>query len=369
MKIIQPLTSLRFFAIFAVFLVHLDFFFYKFQGGALFYNRYFTKGYIGVTFFFVLSGFLLTYRYYDRFKKSISLSLKKFFVSRISRIYPLHIIVLLVSLPLPVDYIANNYIAQRFLANFFLVHSFVPRMDFYFSFGGVAWFLSDLMFATLLFPLILYILFKMKLNSFFKSIVLLIIVWIIGLVLITINKQNSNSYWLFYVSPYFRLIDFVCGVLLGFAFLHMPKYKKAVSHKIYTFLEFCSITLLFGLMYFAPATVKPESYYSSLYYIPAVAFMVYLFAQTKGYISRSLENHFWVGLGEISFPFFLFHLIVIRYLLLDFYYLSYMGPFFLSIFAFIMTLFISYFYHKYLETTVKELFIKLIQKPFFNKNN
>ncbi len=81
-KIFPALTGIRAIAAYLVFLHHfnpID------RGGIL--KRLVNEFYIGVSIFFVLSGFLITYRYLD----SLSLvSLRKYFLNRIARIYPIY---------------------------------------------------------------------------------------------------------------------------------------------------------------------------------------------------------------------------------------------------------------------------------------
>lgn len=80
----QTLDALRFFAFFKVFLFHLPiaafpvFSFLKAGGG------------IGVTFFFVLSGFLITYIILEEKDQTGKLNLYHFFARRILRIWPLY---------------------------------------------------------------------------------------------------------------------------------------------------------------------------------------------------------------------------------------------------------------------------------------
>jgi peptidoglycan/LPS O-acetylase OafA/YrhL len=68
---IKPLTSLRFLFALCVFLSH-----YTINGSPVFY-----EGYIGVEFFFILSGFIISYKYAERIKNS-AVSIKEFLVFR-----------------------------------------------------------------------------------------------------------------------------------------------------------------------------------------------------------------------------------------------------------------------------------------------
>jgi peptidoglycan/LPS O-acetylase OafA/YrhL len=53
------------------------------------------KGYLAVDMFFMLSGFVMTHVYHQRLAKSVSDNYWSFIAARIARIYPLHILVLL----------------------------------------------------------------------------------------------------------------------------------------------------------------------------------------------------------------------------------------------------------------------------------
>ncbi len=81
--------ALRFFSFFIVFVSHLPY--------ELFNTLHFLhlKGTIGVSFFFVLSGFLITYILLHEKTQTSTIQLKDFFVRRILRIWPLYYCILL----------------------------------------------------------------------------------------------------------------------------------------------------------------------------------------------------------------------------------------------------------------------------------
>ncbi|ERT14322.1 acyltransferase family protein [Photorhabdus temperata] len=90
------LTSLRFFAAFFVLLSHLGYL----KDSDYFSWLFVYNGYIGVTFFFILSGFVLAYSYEEKMNRK-EISKRNFFVARIARIYPLHILTFIIFLPIP----------------------------------------------------------------------------------------------------------------------------------------------------------------------------------------------------------------------------------------------------------------------------
>lgn len=97
-KYFPNLDSLRFFAFFAVFISHAALFLgYENQ------TKIFTtlktyilaNGDVGVSFFFVLSGFLITFILLQEKNKNRNISLKKFYIKRILRIWPVYFIALI----------------------------------------------------------------------------------------------------------------------------------------------------------------------------------------------------------------------------------------------------------------------------------
>ena len=67
--------------------------FYHYPSLSLLFFKY---GYMGVSFFFGLSGFVITLSYFDRIKTFDSLI--KFQIRRFFRLYPVHLFVLLIVL-------------------------------------------------------------------------------------------------------------------------------------------------------------------------------------------------------------------------------------------------------------------------------
>ncbi|HPF36575.1 MAG TPA: acyltransferase [Candidatus Krumholzibacteria bacterium] len=95
MKEIRPLTSLRAFAAFLVFMYHYANLFppaargvAHFPGEWIPLRFLWSQGQVGVSMFFVLSGFLITRIYYDSFAEGRA-SLRLFLIKRVARIWPL----------------------------------------------------------------------------------------------------------------------------------------------------------------------------------------------------------------------------------------------------------------------------------------
>jgi len=156
---IPALTSLRFFAALHVLLFHT-----RAMGavfGPVWFQRLSSIGYTGVTFFFVLSGFILVYTYSGR-----SVTAKKFWSARFARVYPAYAFALLLTLPFFLYGVAHfREIGLPFMAfetahikiaaglEVLLLQSWVPPAAL--SWNAVGWSLSVEAFFYLLFPFLL----------------------------------------------------------------------------------------------------------------------------------------------------------------------------------------------------------------------
>ena len=59
-------------------------------------THFFKEGFVGVSFFFILSGFIIAYNYEEKLLEKITTK-RTFWVARIARIYPLHLLTLLIA--------------------------------------------------------------------------------------------------------------------------------------------------------------------------------------------------------------------------------------------------------------------------------
>ena len=95
------LTGIRFYAALLVYLSHVVIIpgMEALSQSLLLFNA----GVVGVSFFFVLSGFILTYNYAAVFSEGVSASsYKQFVLDRLARIYPVHIFALLMVAPIAI---------------------------------------------------------------------------------------------------------------------------------------------------------------------------------------------------------------------------------------------------------------------------
>ena len=138
MKKIKFLESIRGISALMVLLFHLK----EISNSLIIQNSFVLNGEIFVDFFFVLSGFVIAYNYSSRINTFIDLL--KFKFKRILRLYPLHILTLLIFMLVEIakyflttkagifsetePFTINN--ASTFVHNLFLTHAFLPLNSF-----------------------------------------------------------------------------------------------------------------------------------------------------------------------------------------------------------------------------------------------
>lgn len=298
---LNTLTSLRFFFAFFVFLSHLAFI----KTDNMIYNwlqrNIFSEGYLGVSFFFILSGFVLSYSNQKKFIAK-SFNRKNFYLARIFRIYPLHLLSFLAALLFSI-YAGLDLDINRVLANLFLVQSFIPDMDFLNTLNGPSWSISNEMFFYTCFPFLFLAILKNK-KSFLIAFIVISLLFVASVPYI---DQNVSKL-VYYFNPFTRILDFTLGIILYYIYNNLR--TKTISSKAGTMLEFLS--LLIFILFFASHNFIDKTYRYSMYYWVSMSSIILAFSLQKGYISRILKNKYLVYLGEISFAFYMIHLLLIQ---------------------------------------------------------
>ena len=161
---LRPLTSLRFVAAMMIVLLHAGLFF-----GPLWpwLELVPATAVQGVSFFFVLSGFILTHVY----KLKPWLGYGRFIATRVARLWPLHFFATL----LLFLFVSGGYMTYSgpgifdrnfvLLFNLGLIQSSIPTTAYVFSWNTVSWSISTEYFFYLAFPFLLINIEDMDLES------------------------------------------------------------------------------------------------------------------------------------------------------------------------------------------------------------
>ncbi|RWC62578.1 acyltransferase [Mesorhizobium sp.] len=297
---IDSLTSLRFFAALGVLLHHLDFLGRSTNPSIKSFHTLLFEGFNGVTFFFILSGFIISLSFTER-ARSGEVSFSDFIFFRVARLYPTHLLTLFAAI---VAYRSWPYLASdyRLISNIFLVQATIPDFDYYFSFNGVSWSISAEMIFYSIFCLVA-----------FSSSRQLVAFWLVLMFLILINilafgANGATGGWLIYINPAFRFIDFLTGMLLYRLF---KSNKLRLAPTSATILEVASMAFLGAATLVAVYGGVGFPYRLDIYYILPMSAVIFIFAHQRGFVSRVLAWWPLVLLGDSSFALYMIHQIIV----------------------------------------------------------
>lgn len=253
----------------------------------------------GVAFFFILSGFVMSQGYMSR--EAVCTSGKSFFVfigKRFSKIYPLHLLCLAGAIA--IDSFTFRYAD---IANVLLLQAWVPDASWYFSGNSVGWCLSDFLFFYSVFPLLCHA-YRNHRKTFLR---IYVIATVLFLVLIVPAIGNKWVDAVVYISPLTRLLDFIFGILLWEVYRSFTTIYHIGRRAFYDGISglLCLIaTIIFWY-------VVPSRYGLSILWWPASALLIW-YAITSGQKVLSFKPLVWFG--NISFSFYLIHVLAIRYI-------------------------------------------------------
>ncbi len=293
-------------------------------------------GWWGVSVFFVLSGFLMTYSYFDsdRIKQCDPLFDLKFGIGKIKRIYPLHILTMIYTIPWLVISHAGfqgmekiTHMAKTILVNSLLLQSWIPMGAIYYSLNAVSWYLSVSLFLYIVFPIIIMIIRKYKKRSTAVYVVILTMLIQTALAYLVYLKQDPSvtvdrfNWWFTYVFPLSRLEEFVMGCNLGYIFLKTDFSR--IKKRVFTLLEVLTFILILAamildLVMFTFPRINDKAagldcwWYDAVIYSLSSCMLVLLFAINKGAVSSFLNKKVLVFIGDISASAFLLHQIILR---------------------------------------------------------
>ena len=365
---INTLTSFRFFFALAVFAHHIIINVNRFVSLPEEISRMLDEGFIGVGFFFILSGFVLTYSYENKILAK-KINKKDFYIARIARIYPMHLLMLLVVIIKNCVILSTEipFNIGSFFLNLFLLQSFVPVYDVYFSFNSVSWSLSDEMFFYLSFPFLMPLLTKIK----YKLKILSVPIMAAIIIIVNLNLHNADEkFAILYINPIFRIFDFILGIYVCQLWNYLR--NRQISKINFNYVEVFSLILMFAFVYFS-GNVSLSFRYSVYYWIPMFILLI-TFAFQRGYISKLLSKRSLILLGEASFCFYLIHVLIIQsmknileslknVLSFDNHYIPLIIYVSVFIFIFVGMCFLSILLHKYFEKPLNKYLKKILIKP------
>lgn len=322
------LNGLRFFAAFAVVITHIELV-KHFQGYPTFWIENtsneltltnvlqkfaFAAGGLGVYFFFVLSGFLITYLLLVEKQKTGTVAVKKFYWRRVLRIWPLYYLIVILGF-FVIPYFttgglnfSNRELNENYGLNLFLYLIIFPNIA-HSMFNPVplisqTWSIGVEEQFYIIWPLL-----AKKAKNIFKALIAVFIVMIgIKVILLLLFKLGFGSKTLMIIKKFFAMSKIECMTIGGMGayllFKHQEKFKKIVYHPIVLPLSIIGIPVL---ILFTPAFLQDGIHlvYSFLF--------LFIIANVSGNPNSflKLENKVYQFLGKISYSIYMYHFMLI----------------------------------------------------------
>ena len=224
---LDALTGIRFLAALFVFVFHYGAGYASRHGAYAPFVNVLRHGFIGVSLFFVLSGYILTYNYRER--SATRGWVRQFLVARFARIYPLYILILLIALPLVISKL-TWLTALRVLS---MTQSWTtPGNEMGNSWVMQAWTLSVELAFYLIFPILIGPVVRLGIARA-TLLLALVAVGIVVLASPTIAPGTSTHASIGWISlapiPLFRLPEFLFGMLLCQLSFIAPRFVSLLA--------------------------------------------------------------------------------------------------------------------------------------------
>jgi peptidoglycan/LPS O-acetylase OafA/YrhL len=300
---LDSLTGLRFFAAGIVFFHHA----FELTTGTLreALLAVFGHGRAGVSFFFVLSGFVLAWSM-QRGDGAVS-----FWRRRFARVWPAYAVAAIAGYLVSRLFDGRLFSLERLAANLAMAQSWIPSKDWYFSINAVGWSLSVEAFFYLTFPLYAAAILRMRARTAFvfagvllTGMVAVAAVFGQGIVLAGgFMLPASSGVWVVYVCPAVRILEFLLGIVM------VTLIRRAVLPRVPVSLAWASLAVAWVV-----AGQVPAGFAVVAVTVIPFALLILAYAQTD---VAAPGTTFWsspkvVLLGNISFCFYLVHQLVLR---------------------------------------------------------
>jgi peptidoglycan/LPS O-acetylase OafA/YrhL len=315
-KQLQPLTSLRFLAAIYVVVYHYWTSYHLSEARPLLVEL----GQTGVTFFFLLSGFILSYSYDDngRFPEGKT---RRFYLARLARIYPVYIVTILIMFPglvlLKNSGVADQHYRELWaIASPFALHAWIPGAAC--SLNCPNWSISTEAFFYLLFPFVFAPVYRRPVLAIVLACAAMISIWTIQADIWTSSGReladmetttfasDPRGEWLnqlFLYFPLTRVPEFFAGIgLYGLWRRGADRISPALLY---------AIAALGAAVVVVSAEDLPHNVLATGFAVICYAPVILAAANTRAGI---LVQPAFIWLGQISFALYLVHSPVDSYL-------------------------------------------------------
>ncbi|MCW3077624.1 MAG: putative acyltransferase [Bacteroidetes bacterium] len=311
----KGINGLRFLAALSVVITHVEL-----LKGSFGFKHYwkepliFNLGGLGVYFFFVLSGFLITFLLLKEKEKFGKINIKAFYIRRILRIWPLYYLIFCLGFFVLPHFpsININYLQASFVQNYYpslilylfilpnlalSLFSAVPHIGQLWSIGVEEQF-------YIFWPWLIS-----KSKNIARSLVKFIaVILIIKCLVLIIGYWYRSEDWYKVLKLFVAMSKFECMAIGGLGAYWLFVQNKKILVFIYNRIVLtCSILLIPVLVYFTPEKIQ-----DGVHLVYSLIFLIIIInVGTNTKVWFKLENPLFSYLGKISYGIYMYHFIII----------------------------------------------------------
>ncbi len=276
-------------------------------------------GPLGVVFFFVLSGFLITYLLLVEREKTGTIAVGKFYLRRIFRIWPLYFLIFgLGFFVLPqLDWFQvphqNRFLENNFWGNFWCYLLILPNLAVAIFGGrsvpniGQSWSIGVEEQFYLVWPVIVKF-FKKPLHA----IILVTVVLLLAKATVLTLSDFYDYEWLLAIKRFLAMTKIECMTIgaLGAWLIHNKEsaFIESIHRKSSQIVAYCGV---FALIYFSPKRLQ-----DAVHIIHGIFFLIIIMnvsGNPKSFIK--LENKVMNTLGKISYGIYMYHMMIVVFVI------------------------------------------------------
>lgn len=291
---IEQLTFTRFIAAVAIVVFHDGLDVFPFHLPVL--HSLFQSAFTGVSYFFILSGFVMVVAYAG--KSDQGLSYREYYTNRFARIYPAYGMALLMVI---VIFLVSGKAVDLLSAitGFFLVQSWIPGYAATLNVPG--WSLSVELFFYIVFPLLFNALYRTP-GGRYTAMLMALAVWLVTQV-VSIGGVNwfasdPVTQSILYYSPWVHINEFLIGNAFACFFMY---HQESSRYKNYDGAIIAAVAMTFVFFIYNPGW-NSHNGLLALFFLPLILLLSY----NTGYLTRLFRHPVAVVLGEISFGIYIY---------------------------------------------------------------
>jgi peptidoglycan/LPS O-acetylase OafA/YrhL len=331
---VDQLTFTRFLAAIAIVIFHYGQNIFPFN--IQWFSFIFKQSNILVSYFFLLSGFVMILAYNNKVK----INYLEFYKNRFFRLYPLYFLsILIVFIFVSVKHFSFDY--STIFLNLLAVQSWFPEKATAFNTPG--WSISVEFFFYLIFPILFNLTYKNKKKLKYWVLISFLIFLLTQLSLHYLMNTNfyggypSPSFNLLFFHPLMHVNEFLIGNLAAILFLKFDKSNRNLD---------LSIIFNFILIVITLKCVTIVNFHNGLLSFLFIPFII-LLSNNNGFITKIFLKKPLVILGEISFGIYILQFPVFSFSYLFFDKINLLNDtcrFYLAVFLLILIAYLSFIY-------------------------